>query len=41
MGFTIKNRTYYNSLGQVVSKEIFESEWEVFCQKLDEKYDKC
>ncbi len=40
MGFTIKNRTYYNSLGQVVSKEIFESEWEVFCQKLDEEYNK-
>lgn len=40
MSFTIKNRTYYNSLGQVVSKEIFESEWQVFRQKLEEEYDK-
>lgn len=40
MGFTIKNRTYYNSLGQVVSKDIFENEWERFWKKLDEEYNK-
>jgi len=40
MGFTIKNRTYYNSLGKIVSKEIFEIEWEAFSQKLDKEYNK-
>lgn len=30
MKFIIKNRTYYNSLGQVVTKEVFENEWEAF-----------
>ena len=40
MGLIIKNRTYYNSLGQIVSKEIFENEWKAFNQKLDEEYNK-
>ncbi len=40
MGFIIKNRTYYNSLGQIVSKEIFENEWNAFIEKLDEEYHK-
>lgn len=40
MKFIIKNRTYYNSLGQVVTKEVFENEWEAFKQKLDEEYKK-
>lgn len=38
MGLIIKNRTYYNSLGQIVSKEIFENEWKAFNQKLDKEY---
>ena len=40
MRFIIENRTYYNSLGQIVSKEIFENEWKAFNQKLDEEYNK-
>ena len=40
MGLIIKNRTYYNSLGQIVSKEIFENEWKAFNQKLDKEYNK-
>lgn len=40
MGFIIKNRTYYNSLGQIVSKEIFENECNTFIEKLDEEYHK-
>ncbi len=40
MEFIIKNRTYYNSLGQFVTKEIFENEWEAFNQKLEEEYNK-
>lgn len=40
MGFIIKNITYYNSLGQVVSKEVYKNEWEAFQQKLDEEYNK-
>lgn len=38
MGFVIKNRNYYNSLGQIVSKEAFENEWVTFHQKLEEDY---
>lgn len=40
MGFIIKNRTYYNSLVQIVSKEIFENEYNTFIKKLDEEYHK-
>ena len=40
MELIIKNRTYYNSLGQIVSKEIFENEWKAFNQKLDKEYNK-
>lgn len=40
MEFIIKNRTYYNSLGQAVTKEVFENEWEIFNQKLAEEYNK-
>lgn len=40
MVFIIKNRTYYNSLGQIVSKEIFENENNTFTEKLDEEYHK-
>lgn len=40
MGFIIKNRTYYNSLGQIVEKEIFENEYNTFIEKLDEEYHK-
>ena len=40
MGLIIKNRTYYNSLGQIVSKEIFENEWKAFNQKLDKEQNK-
>lgn len=40
MGFVIKNRNYYNSLGQVTSKQLYENEWEKFIQKLDEEYNK-
>lgn len=40
MEFIIKNRTYYNSLGQIVTKENFENEWEAFNQKLNEEYNK-
>lgn len=38
MGFVIKNRNYYNSLGQIVSKEAFENEWVTSHQKLEEDY---
>lgn len=38
MGIIIKNTTYYNSLGQAVTKEVFENEWQAFNQKLDEEY---
>lgn len=40
MEFIIKNRTYYNSLGQVVTKEIFENEYNIFIEKLEEEYNK-
>ena len=38
MGFVIKNRNYYNSLGQIVSKEAFENKCVTFHQKLEEDY---
>ena len=37
MLFEIKSRTYYNSLGEVVSKEEFEKEWKKFNEQLEQE----
>lgn len=40
MIINIKNRTYYNSFGEVVSQEEFEKEWKKFNEQLEEEYNK-